>query len=89
MKDDFSLLKMMCAHLCLSHQTNFCVRLILSVRVSRFVSDKEQSSVLISLLLPYLQKGHNPQVRLFFFIDLLKTVRIQRACKSSNNKVAL
>lgn len=35
-----------------------------SVRVSRFVSDKEQSSMLISLLLPYLQKAHNPQVRL-------------------------
>lgn len=28
------------------------------------MSDKEQSSVLISLLLPYLQKGNNPQVRL-------------------------
>ncbi|CAB1444416.1 unnamed protein product [Pleuronectes platessa] len=30
-------------------------------KVSRFVSEKEQSSVLISLLLMYLQKGHNPQ----------------------------
>lgn len=41
------------------------MRLFLSVRVSRFVSDKEQSSVLISLLLPYLQKGNNPQVIIF------------------------
>ncbi|TKS91003.1 Small subunit processome component 20 -like protein [Collichthys lucidus] len=34
-------------------------------KVSRFVSDKEQSSVLISLLLPYLQKAHNPQLNAF------------------------
>ncbi|CAG13556.1 unnamed protein product, partial [Tetraodon nigroviridis] len=30
--------------------------------ISRFVSEKEQSSVLISLLLPYLQRANNPQV---------------------------
>ncbi|CAB1345772.1 unnamed protein product [Coregonus sp. 'balchen'] len=30
-------------------------------KISRFVSDKDQSSVLISLLLPYLQKARNPQ----------------------------
>lgn len=40
--------------------------LIRDCRVSRFVSDKEQSSVLISLLLPYLQKANNSQVRLYF-----------------------
>lgn len=36
----------------------------LAARVSRFVSSKEQSSMLISLLLPYLQKGNKSQVRL-------------------------
>lgn len=36
----------------------------LAARVSRFVSNKEQSSMLISLLLPYLQKGNKSQVRL-------------------------
>uniref|UniRef100_A0A3Q3F398 UTP20 small subunit processome component n=1 Tax=Kryptolebias marmoratus TaxID=37003 RepID=A0A3Q3F398_KRYMA len=40
--------------------------------VSRFVSNKEQSSVLISLLLPYLQKGNNPQET---EIDILATVQ--------------
>lgn len=44
--------------------SNMFVNVLISVRVSRFVSDKEQSSVLISLLLPYLQKAKNPQVRL-------------------------
>lgn len=56
----FSLLKSTCMRFSLS-QTNLVFS---TVRVSRFVSDKEQSSVLISLLLPYLHKGHNPQVRL-------------------------
>ncbi|XP_069012709.1 small subunit processome component 20 homolog [Embiotoca jacksoni] len=47
-------------------------------KVSRFVSDKEQSSVLISLLLPYLQKGHNPQET---EIDILATVQnLLRQC---------
>ncbi|XP_047246285.1 small subunit processome component 20 homolog isoform X2 [Girardinichthys multiradiatus] len=41
-------------------------------KVSRFVSDKEQSSVLISLLLPYLLKGNNPQET---EIDLLATIQ--------------
>ncbi|XP_056281018.1 small subunit processome component 20 homolog isoform X2 [Pseudoliparis swirei] len=41
-------------------------------KVSRFVSDKEQSSVLITLLLPYLQKGFNPQET---EIDILATVQ--------------
>ncbi|XP_070785368.1 small subunit processome component 20 homolog isoform X2 [Enoplosus armatus] len=41
-------------------------------KVSRFVSDKEQSSVLISLLLPYLQKANNPQET---EIDILATVQ--------------
>ncbi|XP_017285401.1 small subunit processome component 20 homolog isoform X2 [Kryptolebias marmoratus] len=41
-------------------------------KVSRFVSNKEQSSVLISLLLPYLQKGNNPQET---EIDILATVQ--------------
>uniref|UniRef100_A0A8C4I8L6 Small subunit processome component 20 homolog n=1 Tax=Dicentrarchus labrax TaxID=13489 RepID=A0A8C4I8L6_DICLA len=46
--------------------------------VSRFVSDKEQSSVLISLLLPYLQKAHNPQET---EIDILATVQnLLRQC---------
>ncbi|XP_075932289.1 small subunit processome component 20 homolog [Anarhichas minor] len=47
-------------------------------KVSRFVSDKEQSSVLISLLLPYLQKGHNPQET---EIDILATMQnLLRQC---------
>lgn len=50
----------------------------LSARVSRFVSDKEQCSVLISLLLPYLQKGTNPQVRLtnYYFCALRAQMRL-------------
>ncbi|XP_047431848.1 small subunit processome component 20 homolog isoform X2 [Mugil cephalus] len=47
-------------------------------KVSRFVTDKEQSSVLISLLLPYLQKGHNPQET---EIDILATIQnLLRQC---------
>ncbi|XP_056223520.1 small subunit processome component 20 homolog [Seriola aureovittata] len=47
-------------------------------KVSRFVSDKEQSSVLISLLLPYLQKGNNPQET---EIDILATIQnLLRQC---------
>ncbi|XP_019108873.2 small subunit processome component 20 homolog isoform X2 [Larimichthys crocea] len=47
-------------------------------KVSRFVSDKEQSSMLISLLLPYLQKAHNPQET---EIDILATVQnLLRQC---------
>ncbi|KAM6961562.1 LOW QUALITY PROTEIN: small subunit processome component 20 homolog [Tautogolabrus adspersus] len=47
-------------------------------KVSRFVSDKEQSSVLISLLLPYLQKGKNLQET---EIDILATVQnLLRQC---------
>ncbi|KAG7215928.1 hypothetical protein INR49_031524 [Caranx melampygus] len=47
-------------------------------KVSRFVSNKEQSSVLISLLLPYLQKGNNPQET---EIDILATVQnLLRQC---------
>ncbi|XP_076578925.1 small subunit processome component 20 homolog [Chaetodon auriga] len=47
-------------------------------KVSRFVSDKEQSSVLISLLLPYLQKGNNPPET---EIDILATVQnLLRQC---------
>ena len=45
--------------------------LFLSFRISRFVSEKEQSSVLMGLLLPYLQRANNPQVGL-----LNKSVRI-------------
>lgn len=56
----------------------------LSVRISRFVSDKEQSSVLISLLLPYLQKGNNPQVRLFFFCSIKNWISYDP--ESSNEK---
>ncbi|XP_028278623.1 small subunit processome component 20 homolog [Parambassis ranga] len=41
-------------------------------KVSRFVSDKEQSSMLISLLLPYLQKGNNSQET---EIDILATIQ--------------
>ncbi|KAG7496109.1 small subunit processome component 20-like [Solea senegalensis] len=48
-------------------------------KVSRFVSDKDQSSVLISLLLPYLQRGHNPQET---EIDILATVQnLLRQCE--------
>ncbi|KAK5849173.1 hypothetical protein PBY51_008835 [Eleginops maclovinus] len=47
-------------------------------KVSRFVSDKEQSSVLIGLLLPYLQKGHNPEET---EIDTLATLQnLLRQC---------
>ncbi|XP_026217757.1 small subunit processome component 20 homolog isoform X2 [Anabas testudineus] len=47
-------------------------------KVSRFVSDKEQSSVLIGLLLPYLQKGNNPQET---EIDILATIQnLLRQC---------
>ncbi|XP_032360543.1 small subunit processome component 20 homolog isoform X1 [Etheostoma spectabile] len=47
-------------------------------KVSRFVSDREQSSVLISLLLPYLQKCHNPEET---EIDVLATVQnLLRQC---------
>ncbi|KAM7378035.1 hypothetical protein PAMA_013096 [Pampus argenteus] len=47
-------------------------------KISRFVSDKEQSSVLITLLLPYLQKGYNPQET---EIDILATVQnLLRQC---------
>ncbi|XP_072235229.1 small subunit processome component 20 homolog [Leuresthes tenuis] len=47
-------------------------------KVSRFVSDEEQSSVLIGLLLPYLQKGFNPQET---EIDILATVQnLLRRC---------
>uniref|UniRef100_A0A3Q3Q499 Uncharacterized protein n=1 Tax=Monopterus albus TaxID=43700 RepID=A0A3Q3Q499_MONAL len=47
-------------------------------KVSQFVSDKEQSSVFISLLLPYLQKGNNPQET---EIDILATVQnLLRQC---------
>ncbi|XP_054655986.1 small subunit processome component 20 homolog [Dunckerocampus dactyliophorus] len=41
-------------------------------KISRFVSDKEQSSTLIRLLLPYLQKGNNPQET---ELDILATVQ--------------
>ncbi|XP_074554208.1 small subunit processome component 20 homolog [Halichoeres trimaculatus] len=47
-------------------------------KVSRFVSNKEQSSMLINLLLPYLQKGKNPQET---EIDILATVQnLLRQC---------
>uniref|UniRef100_A0A4W5MI71 UTP20 small subunit processome component n=1 Tax=Hucho hucho TaxID=62062 RepID=A0A4W5MI71_9TELE len=47
-------------------------------KLSRFVSDKDQSSVLISLLLPYLQKARNPQET---EIDILATVQnLLRQC---------
>ncbi|XP_028307568.1 small subunit processome component 20 homolog [Gouania willdenowi] len=47
-------------------------------KVSRFVSDKEQSSILISLLLPYLQKANNPQET---ELDILATVQnLLRQC---------
>uniref|UniRef100_A0A673BJE7 UTP20 small subunit processome component n=1 Tax=Sphaeramia orbicularis TaxID=375764 RepID=A0A673BJE7_9TELE len=47
-------------------------------KVSRFVSDKDQSSVLISLLLPYLQKSNNPPET---EIDILATVQnLLRQC---------
>nr|XP_061809338.1 small subunit processome component 20 homolog [Nerophis lumbriciformis] len=41
-------------------------------KISRFVSDKEQSSTLIKLLLPYLLKGKNPQET---ELDILATVQ--------------
>ncbi|KAF7667571.1 hypothetical protein LDENG_00057170 [Lucifuga dentata] len=47
-------------------------------KISRFVSSKEQSSMLISLLLPYLQKGNNPPET---EIDILATVQnLLRQC---------
>uniref|UniRef100_A0A3B3E1E9 UTP20 small subunit processome component n=1 Tax=Oryzias melastigma TaxID=30732 RepID=A0A3B3E1E9_ORYME len=47
--------------------------------ISRFVSDKEQSSVLISLLLPFLLKGNNAQET---EIDILATIQnLLRQCE--------
>ncbi|CAN9508305.1 unnamed protein product [Ophioblennius macclurei] len=47
-------------------------------KISRFVADKEQSSMLIGLLLPYLQKCKNPQET---EIDILATVQnLLRQC---------
>lgn len=47
-------------------------------KISRFVSDKEQSTVLISLLLPYLHKGNNPPET---EIDVLATIQnLLRQC---------
>lgn len=52
-------------------------------KISRFVSDKEQSSVLISLLLPHLQKGNNPPET---EIDVLATVQnLLRQCSSPSS----
>uniref|UniRef100_A0A8C7ULV4 UTP20 small subunit processome component n=1 Tax=Oncorhynchus mykiss TaxID=8022 RepID=A0A8C7ULV4_ONCMY len=49
-------------------------------KLSRFVSDKDQSSVLIRLLLPYLQKARNPQET---EIDILSTVQnLLRQCSN-------
>ncbi|XP_034018840.1 small subunit processome component 20 homolog isoform X2 [Thalassophryne amazonica] len=47
-------------------------------KISRFVGDKEQSSALIGLLLPYLQKGNNsPETQ----IDILATLQnLLRQC---------
>ncbi|XP_076008545.1 small subunit processome component 20 homolog [Genypterus blacodes] len=48
-------------------------------KISRFVSNKEQSSTLVSLLLPYLQKGNNSQET---EIDILATVQnLLRQCE--------
>ncbi|XP_024150464.1 small subunit processome component 20 homolog [Oryzias melastigma] len=48
-------------------------------KISRFVSDKEQSSVLISLLLPFLLKGNNAQET---EIDILATIQnLLRQCE--------
>uniref|UniRef100_A0A3Q3VPZ3 Uncharacterized protein n=1 Tax=Mola mola TaxID=94237 RepID=A0A3Q3VPZ3_MOLML len=47
-------------------------------KISQFVSDKEQSSMLISLLLPYLHRANNPQET---EIDILATVQnLLRQC---------
>ncbi|CAL1568682.1 unnamed protein product [Knipowitschia caucasica] len=52
-------------------------------KISRFVSDKEQSSVLISLLLPHLQKGNNPPET---EIDVLATVQnLLRQCSTPSS----
>ncbi|XP_072311103.1 small subunit processome component 20 homolog [Eucyclogobius newberryi] len=52
-------------------------------KLSRFVSDKEQSSVLISLLLPHLQKGNNPPET---EIDVLATVQnLLRQCSNPSS----
>ncbi|KAJ0012510.1 hypothetical protein NQD34_016844 [Periophthalmus magnuspinnatus] len=52
-------------------------------KISRFVSDKEQSSVLISLLLPHLQKGNNPPET---EIDVLATVQnLLRQCSNPSS----
>lgn len=48
----------------MSYQKVVSLLLLFFFRISRFVSEKEQSSVLIGLLLPYLQKANNPQVGL-------------------------
>ncbi|KAM6984775.1 small subunit processome component 20 homolog [Aplochiton taeniatus] len=52
-------------------------------KISRFVSDKEHSTLLISLLLPYLQKAHIPEE---MEIDILATVQnLLRQCSSSSS----
>lgn len=52
-------------------------------KISRFVTDKEQSSTLISLLLPHLQKGNNPPET---EIDVLATVQnLLRQCSNPSS----
>ena len=52
---------------------------LLSPRISRFVNDKEQSSTLITLLLPYLHRGSNSQVA-HAFLSLTKAWESSRSC---------
>uniref|UniRef100_H3CN87 UTP20 small subunit processome component n=1 Tax=Tetraodon nigroviridis TaxID=99883 RepID=H3CN87_TETNG len=54
-------------------------------KISRFVSEKEQSSVLISLLLPYLQRANNPQET---ELDILATVP-EACCLGASGQQAL
>ncbi|XP_068162452.1 small subunit processome component 20 homolog [Antennarius striatus] len=65
------------------HRAQVAKELNILSKVSRFVSNKEQSSVLISLLLPHLQKANNPQET---EIDILATVQnLLRQCEQPSS----
>ncbi|XP_062339462.1 small subunit processome component 20 homolog [Osmerus eperlanus] len=60
------------------YRTQVAKELNILSKISLFVSSKEQSSLLISLLLPYLQKAFNPQET---ELDILATVQnLLRQC---------
>uniref|UniRef100_A0A8C5D0P0 UTP20 small subunit processome component n=1 Tax=Gadus morhua TaxID=8049 RepID=A0A8C5D0P0_GADMO len=61
------------------NRTQVAKELSILSKISRFVNDKEQSSTLITLLLPYLHRGSNSQVDTE--MDILATVQnLLRRC---------